>query len=197
MKYFYDRSSDSLYLSLAERRAYRDSVEAAPGVVLDFDKAGRLLGIDLERASRIIDVSDLELHEEPSRADAEAAQLDGGELRRKREELGLSQVELGRRLSVSPNTVARWERGELKIEHPAMLDLALSSLHQRAVASQVSSAMVVERKKAHPPRDRKSSVRSTRTEAIERGRVSARSTGRLNASPGGKQVSETGRARKK
>lgn len=137
MKYFYDRSSDSLYLSLADRRAYRDSVEAAPGVVLDFDEDGRLLGIDLERASGIIDVSDLELHEEPSRPDAETARLDGGKLRRKREQLGLSQVELGRKLSVSPNTVARWERGELKIEHPGMLHLALSSLRARPVAMQI------------------------------------------------------------
>lgn len=67
MKYFYDRNSDSLYLALADRGTYRDSVEAAPGVVLDFDEDGPLLGLDLEHASRILDVSDLELHEEPAR----------------------------------------------------------------------------------------------------------------------------------
>jgi transcriptional regulator with XRE-family HTH domain/uncharacterized protein YuzE len=128
MKFFYDRKSDSLYLGLSETKAYRDSVEAAPGVVLDFDEAGRLLGIDLERASRLIDVSDLELHEEPSGVDAETARLDGAKLRKERERIGLSQLELARKLSVSPNTVARWERGELKIEHPGMLQLALKSL---------------------------------------------------------------------
>ncbi|MDQ3281548.1 MAG: DUF2283 domain-containing protein [Acidobacteriota bacterium] len=128
MRVFYDRKSDSLYLGLSERNEYRDSIEAAPGVVLDFDEAGRLLGIDLERASRLVDVSDLELHEEPSGMDAEAARLDGTKLRKERERIGLSQLELARKLSVSPNTVARWERGELKIEHPGMLQLALKSL---------------------------------------------------------------------
>ena len=128
MKILYDRNADSLYLALSERDRYRDSVEAAPGVVLDFDKGGRLLGIDLERASRLIDVSDLELHEEPSGGDVETARLDGAKLRNERERLGLSQIELSRKLSVSANTVARWERGELKIEHPGMLRLALNSL---------------------------------------------------------------------
>jgi transcriptional regulator with XRE-family HTH domain/uncharacterized protein YuzE len=128
MKFFYDRMSDSLYLALSERNHYRDSVEAAPGVVLDFDEAGLLLGIDLERASRMVDVSDLELHEQPAGTEAEAARLDGAELRKERERIGLSQLELARRLSVSPNTVARWERGELKIEHSGMLELALRSL---------------------------------------------------------------------
>jgi uncharacterized protein YuzE/DNA-binding XRE family transcriptional regulator len=128
MRFFYDRKSDSLYLGLAEGKEYRDSVEAAPGVVLDFDEAGRLLGIDLERASRLVDVTDLALHEEPSAADADAARIDGAALRKERERIGLSQLELARKLSVSPNTVARWERGELKIEHPGMLQLALRSL---------------------------------------------------------------------
>lgn len=128
MKFFYDRKSDSLYLALSETKDYRDSVDAAPGVVLDFDETGRLLGIDLERASRLIDVSDLELHEEPSGVDVETARLDGAKLRKERERVGLSQLELARKLSVSPNTVARWERGELKIAHTGMLQLALKSL---------------------------------------------------------------------
>jgi transcriptional regulator with XRE-family HTH domain/uncharacterized protein YuzE len=128
MRFFYDRKSDSLYLGLSDRNQYHDSVEAAPGVVLDFDDAGRLLGIDLERASRVVDVSDLELHEEPSGVDVVAAQLDGAKLRKERERIGLSQLDLARHLSVSTNTVARWERGELKIEHPGMLQLALEAL---------------------------------------------------------------------
>ena len=72
MKYFYDRKSDSLYVTLAER-PYADSMEAAPGVVLDFDKEGRLIGLDVERASKIVDVSDLEMHEQPAGTDADAA----------------------------------------------------------------------------------------------------------------------------
>ena len=129
MKYFYDRKSDSLYLTLAER-PYSDSVEAAPGVVLDFDRDGRLIGLDLERASKTVDVSDLEMHEQPAGKDADAAHVDGTSLKREREALGLSQAELGRKLSVSANTIARWERGELKIEHPEMLQLAMATLRR-------------------------------------------------------------------
>ena len=128
MKYSYDRKSDSLYLALTEGRKYHDSIEAAPGVVLDFDADGRLIGIDLERASAIVDTADLQLHEEPLGSGIETARLDGTNLRRERERIGLSQVELARRLSVSANTIARWERGELNIEHPGMLQLALASL---------------------------------------------------------------------
>lgn len=127
MKYFYDRVSDSLYLTLADR-PYGDSVEAAPGVVLDFDAEGRLLGVDLERASRTVDVTDLEIPEEPAGVDVNTARVNGAGLKRQREALGLSQVELARKLSVSSNTIARWERGELKIEHPAMLQLAMAAL---------------------------------------------------------------------
>lgn len=129
MKYFYDRKSDSLYLTLAER-PYGDSVEAAPGVVLDFDEDGRLIGLDLERASKSVEVSDLAMHEQPVGKDADAAHADGATLKREREALGFTQAELGRKLSVSSNTIARWERGELKIEHPAMLQLALASLRK-------------------------------------------------------------------
>ncbi|MFP5247398.1 MAG: DUF2283 domain-containing protein [Thermoanaerobaculia bacterium] len=160
MKFFYDRKSDSLYLGLSEGKEYVDSVEAAPGVILDFDEAGRLLGIDLERASRLVDVSDLELHEEPSGPDADAARIDGANLRKERERIGLSQLELARKLSVSPNTVARWERGELKIEHPGMLQLALRSLRAVGRSASTRADHSVERKGAVPYA--KSIGRSTR-----------------------------------
>jgi len=131
MKYFYDRASDSLYLSFTERKKYKESVEAAPGVVLDFDSAGRLIGIDLEHASKTVDVNDLALHEEPVKEESQSAKVDGARLKRERENLGLSQAELARELTVSSNTIARWERGELKIEHPGMIDLALNALRRR------------------------------------------------------------------
>jgi uncharacterized protein YuzE/DNA-binding XRE family transcriptional regulator len=150
MRVFYDRKSDSLYLALSERNQYLDSVEAAPGVVLDFDEAGRLLGIDLERASRLVNVSDLELHEEPSGSDVGVARLDGTKLRKERERIGLSQLELARKLSVSPNTVARWERGELKIEHPGMLQLALKSLRPASGSAPTRVVSSVTRKGTAP-----------------------------------------------
>jgi uncharacterized protein YuzE/DNA-binding XRE family transcriptional regulator len=139
MRYFYDRDSDSLYLTLAERRKYEESVEAAPGVVLDFDAAGRVIGIDLEHASRVVDVDHLELHEEPSASSASSAKMDGARLKREREAIGVTQAQLGRELSVSPNTIARWERGELRIEHVGMLDLALQALRARMAESKTQS----------------------------------------------------------
>jgi DNA-binding transcriptional regulator YiaG len=130
MKYFYDEVTDSFYLTLSERK-YGDSVEAAPGVVLDFDAAGRLIGIDLEHASKTIDVTDLSLHAEPTQSEIAEVQISGTQIRRQREALGLSQAQLGRHLTVAANTIARWERGELKVEHPGMLLLALNELRQR------------------------------------------------------------------
>lgn len=167
MKYFYDRKADSLYLTLAER-PYRDSVEAAPGVVLDFDENGRLIGLDLERASTVIDVADLALHEQPTRAEVDAAILDGNDLKKEREALGYSQVELGRKLSVSANTIARWERGELKIEHPLMLQLALAALTKvgnRAGASHISSGVMKETLNQRIRSSNSGKVLSTKTKA--------------------------------
>lgn len=50
------------------------------------------------------------------------------ELSKRRTMLGLSQAKLGERIGVSANTIARWERGELAIQHQEMLRLALDGL---------------------------------------------------------------------
>jgi transcriptional regulator with XRE-family HTH domain len=50
------------------------------------------------------------------------------DLRTQRKALGLSQRKLAEALGVSTNTVARWERGELRIAQPKMLALALARL---------------------------------------------------------------------
>jgi transcriptional regulator with XRE-family HTH domain len=52
----------------------------------------------------------------------------GAELKARRESLGLSQAELAEKLDVAPNTVARWERGELRIANPGMLKWALIAI---------------------------------------------------------------------
>jgi uncharacterized protein YuzE len=49
----------ALYVALAERPA-ADSQEVAPGIVLDFDAVGRLVGIDIDRASQTVDLARLE-----------------------------------------------------------------------------------------------------------------------------------------
>lgn len=58
MKFRYFPDTDSLYIDLAERPG-ADSREVTPGVVLDFDAAGALVGIDIDRASRHRDLSGL------------------------------------------------------------------------------------------------------------------------------------------
>ena len=59
MKFHYYPDTDSLYIDLSERTG-ADSREVAPGVVLDFDDAGRLVGIDIDQASQVVDLSRLE-----------------------------------------------------------------------------------------------------------------------------------------
>lgn len=59
MKFHYYPETDSLYIDLSEKTSV-DSQEVAPGVVLDFDAEGHLVGIDIDRASRIVNLSRLE-----------------------------------------------------------------------------------------------------------------------------------------
>ncbi len=57
--------------------------------------------------------------------------MTGAEIREARARLGLTQVQLADALGVSPNTLARWERGEIPPVHPTMLRLALERLAQK------------------------------------------------------------------
>ena len=59
MKFHYYSETDSLYIELTERNSV-DSKEASPGVVLDYDSDGVLVGIDIDHASSITDVTDLQ-----------------------------------------------------------------------------------------------------------------------------------------
>lgn len=59
MKFHYYPETDSLYIDLSARESV-DSQEVAPGVVLDFDAEGHLVGIDIDHASRVVDLSRLE-----------------------------------------------------------------------------------------------------------------------------------------
>lgn len=64
MKFHYYPETDSLYIDLSEKVS-ADSKEAAPGVVLDFDAEGHLVGIDIDHASQIVDLSRLEAESLP------------------------------------------------------------------------------------------------------------------------------------
>jgi uncharacterized protein YuzE len=56
VKFNYYRETDSLYIDLISNTS-TDSQEVAPGVVLDFDDAGNLVGIDIDHASKVVDLS--------------------------------------------------------------------------------------------------------------------------------------------
>ena len=56
----YDAVSDMLYIKLADGIS-TESEEVAPGVVLDFDAANQVLGIEIEDAGKRIDLSRLEV----------------------------------------------------------------------------------------------------------------------------------------
>ncbi len=64
MKFHYYQDTDSLYIELSERVS-SDSDEVAPGVVLDFDAEGRVVGIDIDHASTVVDLSKLEAESLP------------------------------------------------------------------------------------------------------------------------------------
>ena len=59
MRFHYYPETDSLYIDLSEKTS-ADSREVVPGVVLDFDADGHLVGIDIDQASQIANLSRLE-----------------------------------------------------------------------------------------------------------------------------------------
>jgi uncharacterized protein YuzE len=60
MKLNYYPDTDSLYIDLSERDSV-ESREVADGVVLDYDDAGNLVGIDIDHASEKVQLSRLVL----------------------------------------------------------------------------------------------------------------------------------------
>ncbi|MSP12919.1 MAG: DUF2283 domain-containing protein [Chloroflexi bacterium] len=64
MVFQYYPESDMLYIQLVEGIS-SESEEITPGVVLDFDEARRVLGIEIEDASKLLDITRLELRSLP------------------------------------------------------------------------------------------------------------------------------------
>lgn len=65
MKLNYYPDTDSLYIDLAERPS-AESKEASPGIVLDYDAEGNLVGIDIDNASKKLELRKLVLSKLPT-----------------------------------------------------------------------------------------------------------------------------------
>ena len=62
----YYKDTDSLYIDLSEKPS-KESLEVAPGIVLDFGEGDNIVGIDIDRASQILNLSELEISSIPSK----------------------------------------------------------------------------------------------------------------------------------
>ena len=58
MKLSYHSDTDSLYIDLSERVSV-DSREISAGVVLDYDEDGNLVGIDIDNASKKVQLDEV------------------------------------------------------------------------------------------------------------------------------------------
>ncbi len=56
MNFHYDKASDSLYIELSANPSF-ESEEVAEGVVVDYDKSGQIVGLDIEYASRHVNMN--------------------------------------------------------------------------------------------------------------------------------------------
>jgi uncharacterized protein YuzE len=65
MKIHYDPDSDSLYIDFKARPG-ADAREITDGLVIDFDAEGRPVGIDIQHASRDLDLSTLKTQALPT-----------------------------------------------------------------------------------------------------------------------------------
>jgi len=65
MKLNYYPETDSLYIDLAERSS-AESKEVSDGVVLDYDSEGNIVGIDIDNASKKLELKTLVLSKLPT-----------------------------------------------------------------------------------------------------------------------------------
>lgn len=72
MKLNYHPETDSLYIDLSEKPS-AESREISEGVVLDYDAQGNLVGIDIDNASRKVELQSLVLSRLPGKVYTSAA----------------------------------------------------------------------------------------------------------------------------
>jgi uncharacterized protein YuzE len=66
MKINYYPDTDSMYIDLSSKTSI-ESKEISEGIVLDYDKDGKLVGIDIDNASSKIDLKELILNRLPTK----------------------------------------------------------------------------------------------------------------------------------
>lgn len=66
MRIKYYKDTDSLYIDLSEKSS-KESLEVTPGIVIDFDENNNIVGIDIDRASQILNLSQFEVSSFPSK----------------------------------------------------------------------------------------------------------------------------------
>ncbi len=66
MKVNYYIDTDSLYIDLSDKSSVVTK-EVSPGINLDFDESGEIVGIDIDNASKKLNLEDLTLNHLPAR----------------------------------------------------------------------------------------------------------------------------------
>ena len=64
MKIAYYPDTDSMYIDLSEKPSV-DSQEVSPGVVIDYDEKGNIVGIDIDNAKNKLELNELVLSKLP------------------------------------------------------------------------------------------------------------------------------------
>ena len=64
MKFNYYPETDSLYIDLSSKTSVR-SDEVSEGIVIDYDDQGNIVGIDIDNASKKIDLEELSFSKIP------------------------------------------------------------------------------------------------------------------------------------
>ena len=65
MKLKYYKETDSLYIDLSSKTS-TDSKEISEGIVLDYDSEGNIVGIDIDNASKKVDLKEVILSKLPA-----------------------------------------------------------------------------------------------------------------------------------
>ena len=66
MKINYYPETDSMYIDLSSKTSI-ESKEISEGIILDYDKDGKLVGIDIDNASSKMDLTELVLNKLPTK----------------------------------------------------------------------------------------------------------------------------------